>query len=150
AMLGAAAGILLGLVLFGNLGWRRFKRPLQWLALAASIACLALTGARTFWVGAFVAVAATSWFYLEYRLRTYMVIFALALVAGLVAAVAQVQFSSAAQQKILRTESISNLTGRTEVWAEALKRVAREPWLGYGFGSGGYGVATDYTKTNLT
>lgn len=141
--MGAAAGILLAIALFGNCRWRYLNRTFHVVAAVAALVCLALTGARTFWVAAAVASVAVSWFYLRNRFRVYCSLGALAGVAVLIAVVGEYRVSESSEKKILRTESIENLTGRTEVWALAMKRVERRPWLGYGFAAGGMGVATD-------
>jgi len=145
AMLGEAAGILLGIALFGRFRWRNIRLPVQAAAVGVALLCLLLTGARTFWVGALAAALATSWLYVRARLKVYLGIAVVAACGLLFATVANYHVSEASQKKLLRTESIGNLTGRTEVWAEALKRVAERPWLGYGFGAGGLGMTTDNT-----
>src|SRR5262249_57042501 len=79
------------------------------------------------------------------RLKVAVGIAVVAACGLLFATVANYHVSAESQKKLLRTESIGNLTGRTEVWAEALKRVAERPWLGYGFGAGGLGMTVDNT-----
>jgi len=143
-MMGSASGILLGIALFGGCKWRHFNRTYQLIAALAALSCLALTGARTFWVAAAVAAVIVSWFYLQNRFKVYGAVSALVGFVVLLAAIGDYKVSQPTQNEILRTESIENLSGRTGVWAEAMTRLGERPWFGYGFGAGGIGAVVDF------
>ena len=128
AMMGAASGILVGCAWFSVRNWAA-----KILLLAPGLACLAMTQSRTFLVALLVAGIGTSVATKSLRMRT-------AVIAGLLSAViAIVLFSFGAlpgQKKIsslLRLETLTTLTGRTDLWTRGVEAVAVRPILGFGF-----------------
>lgn len=136
-MIGAASGLLLGLAFFGRLEGGGWTVPVRLLAVALALVCLALAGARTFWVAAGLALLLTYVFYGRRRLlgtaaATYVVVIALlaALATGLKVSERQVD-------RVLRTDSIATLTGRSALWQISAEQFSRRPVLGYGYTLGG-------------
>jgi O-antigen ligase len=131
-IMGASSGVLLGLCLF----WRSKRKSIRWMALVPALACLLLTQSRTFWVAAFVAGLAT---YLRYSRHAPKFVLAgafFALILGAGAYVADVKLKGDSLRKFTRVESVTNLTGRVQLWAAALEKVLQQPVLGLGLSAG--------------
>lgn len=135
AMMGAAAGLYVGLAALGIKGSAR-----KLLAVAPGLACLALTQSRTFWFAALVAGGATSWIYFRH-LRTVIFGFAagLALMAVLFIAF-KISVNTAGVENFTRLNTLSNLTGRTAIWQAAYDGWSTRPWFGYGYTLGAEGL----------
>jgi O-antigen ligase len=147
-MTGSAAGILILLALFGLRNhW------LKILPLICGSACLALTLARTTWIGCFIAVCVTSWLYFPRRR---------VLVAAGASALAFAVFSMfllnvrpdaetlTSVGRVLRVGSISTLNGRTKIWHDGINAFSRTPVLGRGFTAGGEAFHLDDASIHLS
>ena len=127
----AASGILLGLCVFTQVHW-----IVRAAGAGSAILCMYLTLSRSFWIGSFVALAATLFLYV----RRKGLLLALG-IGGLLATLLLVVFlnvntSTLNQSKAMRSDSLENLSGRTTVWALALTRFWDRPLLGYGYTEG--------------
>lgn len=132
AMMGAAAGLLLGLSLFVTWNW-----GVRVIALAASLPCLVLTGSRTFWAAAVVSMGVAALRYVRWRWAFLPAGALLIVVVVCVGIVADIRVTSQQQEKIFRQDSIGTFSGRTSIWTQALQRYGEHPWLGVGFTAGG-------------
>lgn len=128
ATMGALAGTLLGLTWFGvrNL---LIRLPL----VAVALFCSALTGSRTFWIGAAAAILGTLWIYKPRMRRIVVGITAMGVltVGSLIGA--GFDLGGDKLSSSLRLDTVSNLTGRTDMWQQALEGYRSRPLLGYGF-----------------
>jgi O-antigen ligase len=132
AMMGATAGLLLGLSLFGHA-----SRTLRGLGVLASLPCLYLTGSRTFWAAAGVSLALTGVLYVK-RIAMWVGMLAIAaLVCALVVLAGDVRFKGETLDQLFRAESLEKLSGRTTIWTKAMEKFRERPYLGFGFTTGG-------------
>ncbi len=134
-MMGSAAGLVIGIAWFGLRQWWG-----KLLLIVPAAICLAMTLSRTFWVALVVALAVTAW---TTRPASRKWIMGLAFVTGMVAAAMvtlHVQLDTGTANKVLRTRSITNLTGRVSLWEEGLEAFQRRPFVGYGFTVGSDGL----------
>ena len=137
-MLGTAAGVMIGIAWFGFKRWWS-----RLIFIVPAIFCLAWTLSRTFWVALLVAWAVTAW-RLKPQSRKWVV--GALLVGSFVVAVAgvlNVQIDEKAADKMLRTGTITNLSGRVTLWASGFEAIKRSPLLGYGFTAGSDGLKGD-------
>jgi O-antigen ligase len=132
AMMGATAGLLFGLSLFGQ-----WSRTLRVAGLLGSLPCLYMTGSRTFWIAAVVSAALTAVLYLKRKLTWLMVLGTLALVLALAYMTGSVRMHIEKPSQIVRQQSLENLSGRTKIWSMAADKFRERPLLGYGFTAGG-------------
>lgn len=132
ATMGGVAAISLGLGLF-----MRKHYTLRILMVVLSVASMGLTLSRTYWIAAFIGTGVVMWFYLP-RINKLMI-------SGLVLAVcllsfagsfADLSFMSGQVKNIVRLDSVSKMSGRTEMWKRALESAELRPYLGYGFSVG--------------
>ncbi len=134
-MMGSAAGLVIGIAWFGLKRWWA-----KLMLIIPAAVCLGLTLSRTFWVALVVAWAVTSW---STRPQSRKWVLGLVFLAGLAAAALytfHVQVDTEAANKIFRTGSITNLTGRVSLWEEGLDAFKRSPLIGYGFTVGSDGL----------
>ncbi len=131
AMMGAAAGLLVGMAWFGLQSWR-----LRVPAVVVGLLCLGLTLSRTFWLAMIIAGAATSWFYYTNTVKMKATITGLGLGILVLAIVANVEIRKESLTHVLRPQSISSLTGRTQLWEAGWKVLQDRPFIGYGYTSG--------------
>lgn len=137
-MMGASAGVLLGLSLLV-----KCNLLLRGLAFSSGAVCLVLTQSRTFWLA---ALAAGSLTYLLYIRRGRVLALALIGVLGLVGlAVYAMNLSirTDAAKQFIRADSITNLTGRVQLWDKALSAFQRRPLLGFGVTAGANALKED-------
>ncbi|MGZ8216728.1 O-antigen ligase family protein [Methylomagnum sp.] len=129
---GASAGVLMGICFF----WKNKRLWLRAGAFVCAAACLLLTQSRTFWVAAFVAGMAT---YAIYFRHSFKVITGLGLIGAILIAgvyIADVRIKGDSVKKFARVESITNLTGRLELWNKALYKYYENPIVGLGLTAG--------------
>lgn len=129
--LGSIAGVLLGLSLFASGGLLR-----RLIGVAVSVPCLYMTGSRTFWAAAVVAMTCTAIFYIRRKAVAVAIGLVSLTVVALLFMVGNVQVSSDTEARILRKDSLSNMSGRTKIWEAAYIRFFDRPILGYGFTQG--------------
>lgn len=124
----AAAGILLGLCLFAkvHLFWRI-------MGVLVSLGCLYLTFSRSFWVGAILASGITAIVYTKHKRVLFLAALVVLMLAPMLMTTLNVKVSSETQERLLRKDSLENLSGRTSLWSAALERFWDRPLLGYGF-----------------
>lgn len=136
-MMGAASGILVGIAFFGKFQRRRITDTVRIIAVLVGFACLILCGARTFWIGAVVALALTA--YLKGQINTRLIIgfSVIALLGILVVQIADYTISEETKETTLRIESVSTLTGRTNIWGATFEALKASPFVGFGFGVSG-------------
>ena len=131
AGIAAVSGILLGLCVFTRVHW-----VIRGLGAVAALLCLYLTLSRSFWVGAFVALMVTGAFYIP-RKRVLVVMGVLGLILGIgVVSLMGTKVPAMEESKVLRSDSLENLSGRTTVWSLAIDRFWDRPVLGYGYTAG--------------
>ncbi|OGW52007.1 MAG: hypothetical protein A2V62_06290 [Nitrospirae bacterium RBG_19FT_COMBO_58_9] len=124
----AAAGILLGLCLFGkvHLFWRI-------MGVFVSLGCLYLTFSRSFWAAAVLASSITAIVYTTRKRVLFLTALLVLMLAPILMTAVDVKVSSETQARLLRTDSLANLSGRTTLWTASLERFWDRPLLGYGF-----------------
>lgn len=143
AGIAAASGILLGLCAFTKTHWL-----IRAIGAIASMLCLYLTLSRSFWVGAFVALAITVLLYIRHK-NTLIIVGIIGLLIALVAInVADTRVPAFNQSETLRSDSLANLSGRTTLWAYALTRFWDHPLLGYGYTVGHHAfISNNYGRS---
>src|SRR5262245_26913659 len=127
AQMGMIAGLTFGFAIFVRTWWI-VRIP----ALMAGALCVFYTFSRTFWVAALAALVGTLWMY-KPRLRIPLA-FA-AIVIGLFGAIFMDKIVQE-ESRLLRADSLSHMSGRTEIWSVAIDAFQERPLLGYGFSVG--------------
>jgi O-antigen ligase len=137
AMMAEAAGILLGVAIFGAHRLLPRKQVLMVLGAFPALVCLFLTGARTFWVATLAAFLVTTWFC--WKISWQMYVGGLFLSVVVLVAFVAFDFSISKEQteKTFRPESASHLTGRVGIWERAFEKFKERPLLGYGLSATG-------------
>ena len=141
AMMGAASGILFGIAVFGNFRRRHFMDAVRIIAGLAGLSCLLLCGSRTFWIAAIIAMAITAYKVFRIRARFVFAFAIFALIGFLTVQIANITITKDTEEKALRIESVSTLTGRTKIWNDAFTALRESPLLGFGFGVGGDAIS---------
>jgi O-antigen ligase len=140
-VMGAAAGLLVGLAAIG---------PKKWFwkltSMAPGLVCVALTQSRSFWLATMVAGTVTAWLYYGPLRKWIYVGLGLSVVVVAVVVALNVAVNTSGVQSFARLDSISDLTGRTELWQSAYKGWQEKPLLGYGFTLGGMGLSGDQAQ----
>jgi O-antigen ligase len=130
AMIAVSSSILFGLGLF-----KINNKLIKLIIIAISLTCLTLTGSRTFWLAALLAVLLTILFYkrewLVYSILPSL--FVLMLFGGYTMYAGSLNMID---KNTIRMESVSNLSGRTEIWKKSFDGMKNKPFLGYGFTTG--------------
>lgn len=148
ALIGSAAGVLIVFTLFGiRSAWGKV------LPLACGCVCLALTLTRATWVGCFLAITITVWFYYPRR-RIFMASGA-AVIAFIAACMFVFNFSPDSGtltnvKQVLRVGSISTLNGRTKIWSDGFTAALTAPLLGHGFTTGGKAFQINAHRKNIS
>lgn len=137
AMLGASSGLLLGLAAFGRFPSTPVVRLARLFAGGAAIACLTLTGARTFWIAAILAITFTYGFYGRRKLRGMLGAGYLAITVAIAIFAFDLQVTQRQIEKVARMDSISSLSGRSKLWELSSEQFAKRLLLGYGYTMGG-------------
>ncbi len=130
-MMANAAGILVGLAIFGIR-----QRAIKLAGIAVGATCLALAMSRTNWLAAFLAACATSWLYHGSAWRKVVGTAVILALAGWLIAVIHGPFNMDAASRIARMESLSTLSGRTELWQASMRAFLVSPVFGNGFTTG--------------
>ena len=149
AMLGAASGILVGIAIFGDFTRTWLMDSIRIFAGFAGLCALFLCGARTFWVAIIIASGLCAWRRFNLRPGVAFVVTMLALIGFLVMQIASISISEDKAEKIVRVESVSTLTGRTKIWADAFTALQKHPLLGFGFGVGGDAISFNSTVSKF-
>jgi len=126
-MMGACAGLLIGLAWFGITTWWR-----KIILIIPALVCLLMTQSRTFWVASIIASTVTIWFY--YSLRNKLVLICIMLITGIIGwgIIGNIDFNSKHIRHTVRSESLTGLTGRVNLWQQSWQRFTHRPFLGYG------------------
>lgn len=134
--MGASAGMLAGLALFGR------ARPvwLRGVAFVFGAACLMLAGARTFWIAFAIASLACCILYFprewrRFRLAGAAIGFLVVLPIWIVTTVDVTKL-----EDMVRFGTVSNLSGRTTLWEESVDAFQQRPWLGFGLSQGAVAI----------
>jgi hypothetical protein len=106
AQMGAAAGVLLGLSVFSSSGLL-----LRLIGIAVSAPCLYMTGSRSFWAGAVLAMTGTAIFHVKRKVVAVVIGLALVMAAVLLFMAGAVKISPDVQAKLLRKDSLENMSG---------------------------------------
>lgn len=130
-MMGTTAGLLIGVASYGGKHWL-----VRIIGILAAIPCLYLTGSRTFWVACVLGLGLTSALYTRRKLVWLFLGGGLLVVILVVAIGGDVHLSHNDQARVLRSDSLENLSGRTTIWNLAFKKFQERPVLGFGFNSG--------------
>jgi O-antigen ligase len=134
----AASGLLVGLAAIA-IKQRAFKL----LIMAPGVLCLAFTQSRSYWIAAFISGCVAAWIYYP-KLRKWILVSIGAVVLTAVGLIAfNVRVDTSGIHTFARLDSVTNLTGRTELWQSAYKGWSEKPLLGYGFTLGGIGLDGD-------
>ncbi|MGO9717675.1 MAG: O-antigen ligase family protein [Steroidobacteraceae bacterium] len=142
-VMAAASGLLVGLSAISIKRW-----PLKMVFLIPGLMCLALTQSRSFWLAAFVAGGVTAWQYYPLLRKWIFAGFAVVALAGVLTLGFKISVDTAGVSSFARWESVSTLTGRTELWQAAFKGWSERPWFGYGYTLGGLGVLGEQSVSN--
>lgn len=118
--------------LFAFLAWRDGAHRMVWnLALATSLALVILSTSATALLGALTgfAVLAAAWWMLRGRRHAVTLIWVSTslLCVGMLVYLA----SPGLLPGLIGRDA--TLTGRTDIWAELVQRIAERPWLGHGY-----------------
>ena len=134
-MLASTAGVLIGFA------WFSIKRKwLKLILILVAAVCLEMTLSRTFWVALALAGTATAWRY-RWMARKWIVSVAVAiLLLASFLIVFGIHLDTQSADRIVRSDSITNLTGRVSLWEAALKAFYQRPFIGYGFTTGSNGL----------
>jgi O-antigen ligase len=155
AGMSAAAGLCIGFTAIIVHG-----RVLKLAMLAPPMICLILTQSRSYWVAAAFAGAVTLWIYYP-RLRRWTVAGVLAAaLAGATLIAFNIKVDVTGASAFARLNSLSTLTGRTELWESAKQGFGERPWFGNGYTLGAEGILdssslgrdidpTDLSRTTL-
>ena len=128
AMLGAASGLLMGLAWFGI--------NKRWIKIAAVVLggiCLALTFSRTFWIATIIALGSTFWIYARISKKIILILGFLVLATTALVITFDYKIDSKAASKIVRIDSVENLSGRISMWELGINAFKSNPYLGRGF-----------------
>lgn len=140
-MMGGAGGLLIGLSYFGlKNSW------LKVIPVISGSVCLALTQSRTFWVAAIIAGCITFWLYYPKKRKITFGLVSIGLVVAVIFYVFDITPDMRKAKKLARTDSITNLTGRTEMWQKCLNAFSNRPFFGYGFTVGSLGLENSEKK----
>jgi O-antigen ligase len=136
--MGAASGLLVGLAAIAIK-----NRAAKLLIMAPGVICLALTQSRSYWIATFISGWIAAWVYYP-RFRQWIMasVVGVALTATAIVAF-DVSVDTSGIHAFARLDSVTNLTGRTELWQSAYRGWSEKPWLGYGFTLGGLGLNGD-------
>ncbi len=148
AMMAEAAGILLGISIFGRHRLLPRNKTVIALGVVPALGCLILTGARTFWIATLAAFVVTSWFYSRNRWKMFAGALFISVIVLAASVVADVSISKEQTQKTLRPESVSHLTGRVGIWEEAFEKFQERPLLGYGLSATGASFMSSRTLSS--
>jgi O-antigen ligase len=124
AQLGIIAGLTIGFSVLVRTWWI-VRIP----AFIAGIMSVYYTYSRTFWIAVLAAFAVTAWVY-KPKLRIPMAVGGIAVLLG---GAVYMDTIIKDQSRVLRADSLTNLSGRTEIWAVAMEKFQERPILGYGF-----------------
>lgn len=131
AMMGAVSGLLVGLAAYGKFPWL-----IRIIGALAAVPCLYLTGSRTSWGAAVAGLSITGILYMRQK-KLWVSALVFAGIVGVLGMIAiDLRISSDAQSRVLRSESLDTMSGRTVLWDLAFKRYWDSPLLGYGFTTG--------------
>ena len=150
AALGANSGLLAGVAFFRN------KNNPGILVLGIlGIACLIMSGARTFIFSWITACCFVLW-WVNRNKGLRLLLSGLYLSLLILLALILLAFNSLdlkAYNKDIagyfRAESILNLTGRVGTWENSLIKAMERPLFGYGFGTGDKALSSDYVNRSL-
>lgn len=131
AMMGSAAGLLVGLSIFGQ-----HRLWIRLLAITAGVTCLGLTLSRTCWVATVAASLLTTWFFVK-RGRQWVAVAMGGMVVVVCLYVASGEDGPSAIDRIVRVKSIPTLTGRLSIWQKSFDAFTQRPMFGQGFTVGG-------------
>lgn len=138
-MLGSAGGLLVGISWY----WLR-QRWIKIIPLILGAICLVLPLSRTSWIAFIVASGLTTWLY-YYKSRKWIIaVGGVGLILTITSLVFDISYSYDAKlaKKVLRTESMTSLSGRTELWGLAVKAFQERPVLGWGYTVGSEALGT--------
>jgi len=128
----ASAGLLIGFVLLRKGSWW-WRVPV----LLSAIICLYLTQSRTFWVALIAGLILTWWIYYPHKRGLSMLTLVLAIPICITVFLAfNVQLETKGMEKTARLESISNLSGRMDLWKVGFESAQNRPLIGYGLTMG--------------
>ncbi len=135
AMTAVSGGVLVGLTAF-----RPMNIFLKIIIMAVGTACVLLTLSRTFAVALVIALLVTSWMYFPKHRKWYgFGVFAAAILM-IVVSVFNVSLSKDNKKEIdniSRSDSITNLSGRTYMWTKVFEGRSKQPFVGEGYTMGG-------------
>lgn len=128
ATLAAMAGIVIGLAFFG-------VKKLFFKGLLACLAglCLIETGSRTFLLACAIATMATLWIFGKRRRWVSFAVVGVLILLIFTSEIFRVKAVKDSYTNYARIESIATLTGRTDLWGRALRRLQKQAVLGFGF-----------------
>jgi exopolysaccharide production protein ExoQ len=135
-----AAGLLVGLAAISARRWWS-KAAL----VVPGLICLVLTQSRSFWMASLVAGSLTAWMYFPNWRKRLFAGMGLAFFVVLTYIAFNITVDTTGVRSFARLGTVSDLTGRTELWDFARNAWSGKPWLGYGYTLGGLGLQGDRT-----
>jgi O-antigen ligase len=125
------------------------ERTLRGSVLALSAVFIVMSGSRTGWMLAVLALLLTFGLRLAARMRSLdRVLFGM--VAAAVVLLTAFFVASNFTQLLALMDKDPTLTQRTIIWAEVLPSIAKHPWTGYGYSSFWAGLNGESMQTVLT
>jgi O-antigen ligase len=121
-----------------------FQRRAKWALFIIVGVCLYLTYSRQAYAAAFIGVALAIYIRAKGNARIGYLFAGVAV--GCVALI--VLLSSADLTSLISRgngDDVGTLTGRTLIWAAAMRLIQARPFLGYGFGAGGQAIEVGYS-----
>ena len=135
AMMSAAAGLLIGVA------WFNVKSVVGRVVLILpGLICIALTLSRTFWIATVAAGVLTSWYYYPFRRKLVIQWICVAVLVTIAAFALNLTVTKKSVSDALRLNSITTLSGRTDLWQRGLRALEYRPLLGYGLTLGSEGL----------
>lgn len=145
AMMGAVAGLLIGISALGKYHW-----SLRFAGILTGGPCLYLTGSRTSWGAAIAALLISGIIYIKHKRAGAIALVLIGVIGSLGFIIADFHIASDTQSKVIRSGSIGTLSGRTALWELALIKYQDSPVLGFGFTTGSDALASDMGDTLRT
>lgn len=117
-------------------------------SILISLYIIYITDSRQAYIGVFLALMVSFYFYLkQMKYKYYVCFFSFSMIVVLFLSSLILDFISVDLSAFSRTGSsdeIFTLTGRTVIWETVIELISHNPFLGYGFGAGAQVITDNY------